>query len=287
MCFNPRFAFGEVCTNNQIIKEFICAPRGGMRRSLTTNTLVLVTNHTLGIYSDRWEGNILHYTGMGLSGNQNINSSQNRTLKESRENGVSVYLFEVFHQGRYVFLGQVELIEGKEPYQETQKGKDGKERDVWMFPIRLKTEDATINHSILIEYEESSRRKANRMSDEVLKQKVFYCVERPVSYRNVQGKYYTRDTFATELAKRLAKGICQLCGKEAPFMDKQNNYYLEAHHIDWLSRGGSNRLSNTVALCPNCHRKMHILDKPADRNKLKNQVKKRDEKNKKNIMLKL
>ncbi len=65
-------------------------------------------------------------------------------------------------------------------------------------------------------------------------------------------------------AKERAKGICQLCGKSAPFNDKQGGPYLEVHHVIWLSRGGSDKLSNTVALCPNCHSKMHIVDDEQD-----------------------
>ena len=44
------------------------------------------------------------------------------------------------------------------------------------------------------------------------------------------------------------------------------------HHIVWLSNGGEDSTDNTVALCPNCHRKMHILDDPADVEKLKETV---------------
>lgn len=36
----------------------------------------------------------------------------------------------------------------------------------------------------------------------------------------------------------------------------------------WLSRGGEDSIANTVALCPNCHTRMHILDKPEDVDKL-------------------
>ena len=37
----------------------------------------------------------------------------------------------------------------------------------------------------------------------------------------------------------------------------------------WLSKGGSDSVDNTVALCPNCHRKMHIVDDPGDVARLK------------------
>ncbi len=75
---------------------------------------------------------------------------------------------------------------------------------------------------------------------------------------------YTRSADVVKRTKARANGVCQLCGKPAPFMDKHGDPYLETHHIVWLSRGGEDSTSNTVALCPNCHTKMHIVDAPAD-----------------------
>ena len=75
---------------------------------------------------------------------------------------------------------------------------------------------------------------------------------------------YIRDEIIAEYTKRRANGICQLCGKEAPFCDENGQPYLESHHIIWLSKGGSDSIENTIALCPNCHKKMHIVDSPLD-----------------------
>ena len=47
-------------------------------------------------------------------------------------------------------------------------------------------------------------------------------------------------------------------------MDKNDKPYLESHHIIWLSEGGSDTLDNTAALCPNCHKKMHVVNDPKD-----------------------
>ena len=69
-------------------------------------------------------------------------------------------------------------------------------------------------------------------------------------------------------AKRRAAGVCQLCQKTAPFKDKYGEPYLEAHHVNWLSRGGEDSIDNVVALCPNCHRKMHVIDDTKDVRKL-------------------
>lgn len=80
---------------------------------------------------------------------------------------------------------------------------------------------------------------------------------------------YDRSPYIAELAKRRAKGKCQLCLKNAPFKNKSGKPYLESHHIIWLSKGGIDSIDNTVALCPNCHKKMHIINSSSDIDKLK------------------
>ncbi len=37
--------------------------------------------------------------------------------------------------------------------------------------------------------------------------------------------------------------------------------------------GGDDSLDNTVALCPNCHRKMHVVNDENDKAKLEQRVK--------------
>ncbi|WP_200860799.1 HNH endonuclease [Providencia alcalifaciens] len=75
------------------------------------------------------------------------------------------------------------------------------------------------------------------------------------------------------MAKRLAKGQCQLCLQPAPFKNTKGEPYLETHHIIWLSKGGDDTCENTVALCPNCHKKMHIVNNEEDIETLKNRSK--------------
>ncbi len=130
------FAIGEVVSNRDIIDTFHCANMGGMRRSKATGTLVIVSDHTK-MYHDKWYGGELHYTGMGKNGDQVLKGNQNKTLAESRTNGVEVHLFEVFKATQYTYQGVVELA-GK-PYQEEQPGDDGRPRKVWMFPLKKKS----------------------------------------------------------------------------------------------------------------------------------------------------
>jgi 5-methylcytosine-specific restriction endonuclease McrA len=79
---------------------------------------------------------------------------------------------------------------------------------------------------------------------------------------------FARDTYVVAYAKRRAKGVCQLCNNPAPFNDPDGRPFLECHHVQPLAEGGEDSIYNAVALCPNCHTKMHILDLPEDRAKL-------------------
>ena len=66
------------------------------------------------------------------------------------------------------------------------------------------------------------------------------------------------------MVKRIADGKCQYCSDSAPFIDKQGEPYLEAHHVVRLADGGKDAIENVVAICPNCHRKIHVLNDEAD-----------------------
>ncbi|WP_396275500.1 HNH endonuclease [Haloarcula sp. S1AR25-4] len=54
-----------------------------------------------------------------------------------------------------------------------------------------------------------------------------------------------------------ADSKCRSCGEPAPFTSKSGQPYLHAHHIHELSDGGSDTPATVVALCPNCHYKIH------------------------------
>ena len=133
MGFDPGLKIGQILKNADIVNIFKCGNMGGMRRSKTTNTLVIVTDYTKGLYHDKWIAGVLHYTGMGKSGDQDLYWSQNATLANCSHNGVDVHLFEVIDAGEYIYCGRIELVD--KPYTEIQSGEDGNDRKVWMFPI--------------------------------------------------------------------------------------------------------------------------------------------------------
>lgn len=142
------FKIGEIVTNQDIIDEFRVGNSGGMRRSLTKNSLILIADQTKGIYKDEWHDQILHYTGMGKSGDQKLSYSQNKTLNESQSNGVILHLFEVLVRAEYIYLGEVAL-EGKPRY-ELQTINSKHSRHVWIFPLKPLSESKWLEQYISI-----------------------------------------------------------------------------------------------------------------------------------------
>lgn len=132
--FTPNLKIGEKIDNEDLHDIFKCSTQGGMRRSHTTNTLVIISDHTSDFYHDIWKGDVLHYTGMGKTGDQVLTGNQNGTLYNSDRNGVSVFLFEKYRNNEYTFKGKVKLAE--KPYMADQKDYLGHSRKVWVFPVK-------------------------------------------------------------------------------------------------------------------------------------------------------
>lgn len=68
---------------------------------------------------------------------------------------------------------------------------------------------------------------------------------------------YSRSTAIKRYVKKRANGYCEGCEKPAPFTSKTGEPYLHAHHVFELSDGGSDTPDTVVALCPNCHFRVH------------------------------
>ena len=272
MSLDTNLKRGQVINNDQLCEIFKCSPQAGMRRSLKTNSLVLVSNHVASIYDDRWIGDVFHYTGMGQLGDQTLTRTQNKTLAESPVNGVDVYLFEVDRETEYRYQGQVELVAA--PYQEVQPDQAQQDRKVWVFPLRLKEgTPAPLDTSEFMAAVLTREKKARKLTDAELEEKAKKAPQQ-AGERTVTSKQYERNPYVSMHTKRRAKGFCELCELAAPFTDASGQPYLETHHIDWLAQGGHDTLENTVALCPNCHRKMHVVDAARDRELLKRKVSK-------------
>lgn len=255
MIFDPGIKIGGELTNSEMRELFKCGNMGGMRRSKKTGTLVIISDDTKGLYRDVWKDGILHYTGMGKIGDQVLKGNQNETLYYSNTNDVEVHLFEVMKRKVYTYRGVVKLA--AQPYQSEQPDDNGNMRSVWMFPVKPEQQ------YIELEETEEILQEVSKLSTKELVRRTE--INSGVKKRTkTETIVYYRDPYLKELVKRIADGKCQYCGCDAPFNDKNGKPYLEEHHVHRLADGGSDTIDNVVALCPNCHRKMHVLNEFQD-----------------------
>lgn len=103
---------------------------------------------------------------------------------------------------------------------------------------------------------------ANQLSPEKLAQHV--ANSQPKKSQKTESVVYYRSPYIKEMVKQFADGKCQMCGEDAPFYDASQKPYLEEHHVQRLADGGKDSMDNVVAICPNCHRKIHVLNDEVD-----------------------
>lgn len=76
------------------------------------------------------------------------------------------------------------------------------------------------------------------------------------------GTALKRNVLLVRKLRELYQGRCQICGWNS--LGIYNVNLCEAHHIQWLSRGGADELENMVLICPNHHTAIHRIDAPLD-----------------------
>ncbi|CEG33231.1 HNH endonuclease [Peribacillus castrilensis] len=279
-----QFEVGKSYLNQEIVDRLGCSGQGGMRRSHITGTLALFTDktNTRNPYQDRWINGKLHYTGMGQEGDQILEGNANKVLAETYHSKAltEVFLFETHKSIRdkrklklHKFIGIVQM-NGPE-YFEKENG-----RLVYKFPLEVVNGEKIFEEPDLRNTEIESQKKQQIVDEEVIKRLAEESSKRNINLNNnnkkgqqserkvVKTRVYERNEYIAAYIKLLANGKCQLCEQDAPFKDSFGVPYLECHHIEWLSEGGLDIIENCVALCPNCHRKMHSLALEEDIKKL-------------------
>lgn len=127
---------GTILNNKQITEVFHCQYEGGIRKSKKLNVLVLINDPKYGLYQNRWKENVLFFTAIGRKGEQSLQEPwQNRELAHSEENGQKLFLFEKQKPSHYEYKGEVK--KDGEPFTEKQQDEEGKERNVFVFPLKL------------------------------------------------------------------------------------------------------------------------------------------------------
>lgn len=151
-------------------------------------------------------------------------------------------------------------------YRERQPDVEGQEPFDGVFPLCLKLGALpVIPDTTLKQLSNLKEKQARKLSDIEVEALVRRQGRINVGKRITKATRYQGFPWVAEHAKRRSMGRCDLCQDAAPFNKKDGTPFLETHHIEWLVKGGADTVENTAALCPNCHRKMYLLDDHVDR----------------------
>jgi 5-methylcytosine-specific restriction endonuclease McrA len=131
------------------------------------------------------------------------------------------------------------------------------------------------NFDDCVRTDEVREREARTLADEELRERALSASQAEPERRLTRSYYHARNGYVAAYVKRASKGFCDLCGNRAQF-ENDGVPYLECHHVKTLAEGGLDTVNNTVALCPNCHRRVHVLQSISDNTQLRERIEERD-----------
>lgn len=186
------------------------------------------------------------YTGEGRDGDMTMNGG-NGAIRDHKKNNNALHVFEI-EEGAWqvTYVGEYEY---EDHYWTTLPDRNDNLRDAIRFEL-------IPAGGLDIEVGENS---LDKMSVEALRKKAEASVsgEHSTIKSSTSRKSYRRSAVVKEYALRVASGTCQGCKEDAPFVDTNNEPFLEVHHLHRRSDGGADHPDNVIALCPNCHRRVH------------------------------
>lgn len=108
-----------------------------------------------------------------------------------------------------------------------------------------------------IENDDSEEKLYAQINIDLLRQKVQNLNTTPTQVQR-EINIYSRNSALRAFVKSRANYSCEMPDCDYIAFEKENGEkYIEVHHIIPLANGGEDSITNTVALCPTCHRKMH------------------------------
>ncbi|WP_426236461.1 HNH endonuclease [Pararhizobium sp. DWP1-1-3] len=194
-------------------------------------------------YSDRWrDDGVFEYFGEGQVGDM-VMQKGNRAIAHHAANGKSILLFKIAPRG-VVFEGEM-ICEG---YQvRPAPDRLGNLRNAIVFELRL------VENVI----ERVSDLPTTNGTLATLRERAFAAAKPAPAKSTSSTTVFERSRDVRDYVVARAVGHCEGCSQPAPFVRANGVPYLEPHHIRRLTDGGPDDPRFVIALCPNCHRRVH------------------------------
>jgi 5-methylcytosine-specific restriction protein A len=241
-----RFALGRVYRRSDLHDEYGGQRQGGIATP-REHPLVFIFSGSAGSaygYEDEWdEDGTFRYFGEGQLGDMKF-SGGNAAIRNHAENEEEIHLFETLKRSGARYLGEM-VCAGYE--WRTAKDKAGDDRQAIVFQL--------VRAAALPEFDDAAPPQDASLSE--LAAAADADPSEESSAEEGLRRTYARSKALRRYVRARAGGICEGCGEAAPFVAKSGTPYLEAHHTNRRSDSGPGDRGTVIALCPNCHSRVH------------------------------
>jgi 5-methylcytosine-specific restriction protein A len=191
-------------------------------------------------------------TGEGQRGDMKLVRG-NRAVQEHEKHGLSMHLFEDAGSGTTRYVGVATCLGH---HWEERPDTDGRMRKAIIFELDVSgalSERAALS---AMPAGDSAEKLWSRPLGE-LKELAAAAASRAATPVERRAVTYRRSQAVRVYVLRRADGVCEACGRNAPFRAKDGRPFLEPHHMQRLSDGGPDDPARVAGVCPNCHRAAH------------------------------
>ena len=242
------FEIGRVYNRRSDIHARFGGQQQGGIITPTDHPLVIIITGEEGLqhgYADRYRPDgVFEYFGEGQVGDMQLQRG-NRAIAEHSVLGKGLLLFRNTPTGL--------RFEGEMVYEahhiERAPDRNGTDRDAIVFELRaLEAVAETIE----------TAGPPPDIALQELRQRALASAE-ALPQLSTQGtrNVYQRSRDVRNYILARANGKCEGCRTSAPFLRTDGTPYLEPHHLRRVSDGGPDHPAHVIALCPNCHRRVH------------------------------
>jgi 5-methylcytosine-specific restriction protein A len=234
-------------------RKDIHAPFGGQQQggiiTPAKHALVIIITGEEGAehgYADRWRvDGAFEYFGEGQVGDMSMRAGNKRIAQHSVD-GKSLLLFTKTRAG----LRFEDEFVYESHHIERAPDREKNLRDAIVFELRPITSVVEV-----VAEEEPAVRAAVDLEE--LRKKAMAAANESPGKTKTTTTVYERSRYVRDYVVARAKGSCEGCKGPAPFLRSNGVPYLEPHHIRRMTDGGPDDPRHVIALCPNCHRRVH------------------------------
>jgi 5-methylcytosine-specific restriction enzyme A len=242
-----RFQVGRLYRRKDLHDEY-----GGQRQqgiiTPANQPVIFIVSGSSGLrygYADEWDKEgVFHYYGEGQVGPMRFKAG-NAAIRDHTANEKELHLFEQARRGYLRYTGEM-VCSGFG--WKAAPDKTGASRQAIVF--QLIPADSAADP-------EAEPLPASANLAELAKA----ADEDPAEHKDSsvgQRKTYGRSRALRLYVRVRADGVCEGCGQPAPFTARDGSGYLECHHTLRRSDSGPGNRRTVIALCPNCHSRIHF-----------------------------